>query len=271
VSVDLLLDEFERLAEAPEAIARLRQFVLDLAVRGKLVEPEVQCVLRETEPPWDIPESWGVLNLSDLAGAHGVFVDGDWVESKDQDPKGDVRLTQLADVGVGHFRDRSSRFMRRDVAERLNCTYLAPGDILIARMPDPLGRACIFPGDPMPCVTVVDVAILRSSRGDVHKGYVVPAINSSLFGASVLAKAAGTTRQRISRGNLGRLPFPLPPLKEQVRISAKVDQLMALCDQMEATQKERSRLLEALLREALHEGGRRPPTAKSVGSAVRKR
>ena len=78
---------------------------------------------------------------------HGLFVDGNWVESKDQDPEGDVRLVQLADIGIGRFRDRSSRFMTTEKAEELRCTFLEPGDLLIARMPDPIGRACIFPGD----------------------------------------------------------------------------------------------------------------------------
>ena len=101
------------------------------------------------------------LAIGSLAG-HGFFSDGDWVESKDQDPEGDVRLTQLADVGVGVFRDRSNRRMRTDQAMRLSCTFLKPGDILIARMPEPLGRACQVPYGIGKAVSVVDVAILRS-------------------------------------------------------------------------------------------------------------
>lgn len=81
--------------------------------------------------------------LADLL-SDGLFVDGDWVESKDQDPDGDVRLIQLADVGDGVFRDRSSRFLTSEKAKELRCTFLEPGDVLVARMPEPLGRACIF-------------------------------------------------------------------------------------------------------------------------------
>jgi hypothetical protein len=54
--------------------------------------------------------------------ADGMFVDGDWVESKDQDPGGDGRLVQLADVGDGAYRDRSARYLvyfaRRDHLSR---------------------------------------------------------------------------------------------------------------------------------------------------------
>ena len=57
------------------------------------------------------PTGWTTAKLPDLIGKDGLYADGDWVESKDQDPSGDVRLTQLADVGVGEWRDRSNRFM----------------------------------------------------------------------------------------------------------------------------------------------------------------
>jgi len=95
----------------------------------------------------DLPPGWGMATISGLVGKDGVFKDGDWVESKDQDPNGDVRLIQLADIGDGEFRDRSSRFLTYEKAIELRCTLLNKGDVLVARMPDPLGRACIFPGD----------------------------------------------------------------------------------------------------------------------------
>jgi type I restriction enzyme S subunit len=102
--------------------------------------------------------------FSQLINSNGVFSDGDWIESKDQDPNGGVRLVQLADIGTGVFIDKSSRFMTQQRAEELKCTFLKKGDILIARMPDPIGRACIFPGSEMPCVTVVDICIVRPDQ-----------------------------------------------------------------------------------------------------------
>ena len=63
---------------------------------------------------------------------------------KDQDPNGSVRLIQLADIGIGEFKDKSERYITDTKARELNCTYLRKGDILIARLPDPLGRACVF-------------------------------------------------------------------------------------------------------------------------------
>lgn len=152
--------------------------------------------------------------LADLL-SDGLFVDGDWVESKDQDPDGDVRLIQLADVGDGVFRDRSSRFLTSAKAKELRCTLLEPGDILVARMPEPLGRACIFPGVGKPAVTVVDVCIIRTNPKKVQPEWLVSAINSPSFRAAMQQFVRGTTRQRISRKNLGALELRVPDLADQ--------------------------------------------------------
>ena len=98
------------------------------------------------------------MNFTELVTANGLFCDGDWIEKKDQDPNGAVRLIQLADIGVCEFKDKSNRFVTESKAEELHCTYLRKGDILIARLPDPLGRACIFPFEGK-YITAVDVAV----------------------------------------------------------------------------------------------------------------
>lgn len=158
-----------------------------------------------------------LVSLSRL-GERGLFRDGDWVESKDQDASGTVRLTQLADVGVGTFRNRSDRWMREDQADRLGCTFLQPADILVARMPEPLGRACLAPEGIGRAVTAVDVAILRVDHSAVSPAYVMWMINAPQFNAEVVARQSGTTRKRISRKNLAALAVPLPDLAEQQRI-----------------------------------------------------
>lgn len=172
--------------------------------------------------------SWPVKKFSTLISPAGVFTDGDWVESKDQDQNGEVRLIQLADVGVNEFVDKSSRFMTHEAADRLRCTFLQPGDILIARMPDPIGRACIFPGDSKPCVTVVDVCIVRPCSDEIDSHWLVHLINSIKFQQQILKHVTGTTRQRISRGNLAQLEVEVPPLAEQKRIAAILDKADAL-------------------------------------------
>ena len=114
-----------------------------------------------------LPQGWAIAKTSEAIGVNGIIADGDWIESKDQDPNGDVRLIQLADIGDGDFRDKSERFMTFENAERMNCTFLETGDLLIARMPDPLGRACLFPGVGQMAVTVVDICLIRPNIGSV--------------------------------------------------------------------------------------------------------
>lgn len=175
----------------------------------------------------ELPIGWMHFSLQTLAGTNGLVTDGDWVESKDQDPNGDVRLIQLADVGVNNFRNRSERFLTKDKAYELRCSFLEKGDVLIARMPDPIGRACVFPGVGQTAVTVVDVMVWRSDRIIAEPRWLAWIMNSLEVRQSIQDASSGTTRQRISGGRLKELELPTPPLAEQRRIVAKLDALDA--------------------------------------------
>jgi len=177
-----------------------------------------------------LPEGWGLATIGDLIAPKGIFKDGDWVESKDQDPNGDVRLLQLADIGDGTYKNKSSRFLTREKARELNCTFLNKGDVLIARMPDPLGRACIFPGDNKECVTVVDVCIVRTGTDDIDHKWLMYWVNSPRFRSAIASLQSGTTRRRISRGNLATITLPFPPPEQQKRIVAKIEELFPHID-----------------------------------------
>jgi type I restriction enzyme S subunit len=156
--------------------------------------------------------------LKAAIGPNGLIIDGDWVESKDQDPHGDVRLIQLADIGDGEYLNKSARFLMSRKAQELRCTVLEPGDVLISRMADPIGRACTFPGDPKPCVTVVDICIVRPDTKLVLPEWLKYAINEPRFRAAVQSRAVGATRPRISGKNLQSITVSIPPLEEQRRV-----------------------------------------------------
>lgn len=171
------------------------------------------------------------VTLTDIVEKDGVFVDGDWVESKDQDPEGNVRLVQLADVGDGKYRDRSSRYLTDEKAEDLRCTFLERGDLLVARMPDPLGRACIFPGDAKRAVTVVDVAVVRPRNPQVNDRWLMYQLNAPTFRRAVAALQSGSTRQRISRKNLASISFHLPERRAQDEAVAEIEKQFSRLDQ----------------------------------------
>jgi type I restriction enzyme, S subunit len=174
----------------------------------------------------DLPIGWTEKSLSELTGIGGLMTDGDWIESKDQDPNGEVRLIQLADIGDGIFTNKSSRFLTLDRAKELRCTFLEKDDLLVARMPDPLGRSCLFPDINQSSVTAVDVCVWRSGKGGSNVKWLMYIINSPNVRNQIQALASGTTRQRISGGNLKKLSLPVPPIAEQRRIVAKLDRLL---------------------------------------------
>ena len=194
------------------------------------------------------------MNFSQLVSEDGLFSDGDWIEKKDQDINGRVRLIQLADIGDGYFKDKSSRYVTEDTASRLNCTFLEQGDILIARLPDPLGRACIFPLKGQ-YITAVDIAILRIKNRLYNPRYIMYLINSPQFRKSISCYESGTTRKRISRRNLDKIQFNVPDITVQERIVSKIEELFSKLDasvEELKTAKEKLKVYrQAVLKEAL--------------------
>ena len=169
-----------------------------------------------------------LVQIEETTNDDGLFCDGDWIESKDQDPLGSIRLIQLADIGDGFFIDKSSRYVNQETSHRLKCTNLKKGDILVSRLPDPLGRCCIFPLEGK-YITAVDVCIIRVNT-NCSNIYTTHMINSPEIRNEIWRLRSGTTRQRITRKKLGKLKIPLPPLEEQKRIVAKIDGLFAKID-----------------------------------------
>ena len=178
-----------------------------------------------------VPLAWVDASIGDTVASDGLFTDGDWVETKDQDPNGSVRLIQLADIGEGTFLDKSARFLTRTQAHALNCRFLTKGDLLVARMAEPLGRCCIFPldGDEK-YVTVVDVCVVRLGTSPIDPRFMMYTINSPRTRANIETLSSGSTRKRVSRGNLARVAVPLAPLLEQRRIVAKIEELFSELD-----------------------------------------
>lgn len=157
------------------------------------------------------------------------FVDGDWIESKDQSEKG-IRLLQLADIGVREFLDKSHRFISEDTFSRLNCFEVLPGDILLARMPDPIGRACIVPEIGCKMITAVDCCVIRIDEKLHNKLYWVYFLNSDFMKRKIESLASGTTRSRISRKNLEAIQVCCPAKNDQDSAVNRMKELMGNMD-----------------------------------------
>ena len=153
-----------------------------------------------------------------------VFADGDWIESKDQSDEG-IRLIQTGNIGKARYLDKGerARFITEDTFNRLNCTEVKANDILISRLPDPVGRACIIPDGLGKCITAVDCTIVRlESR--VMPEYFIAYTLSPFYMMQVAARETGSTRKRISRKNLGKLTIPVPTIESQERFASMVRQ-----------------------------------------------
>lgn len=168
-------------------------------------------------------EAWLMQPLSAVCS---VFADGDWIESKDQSGDG-IRLIQTGNVGAGVFKQRESkaRYISERTFDRLRCTEIFPGDCLVSRLPDPVGRSCLLPDTGSRMITAVDCTIIRFNERQVRPDFFVNYSLSSAYLRAIQAATTGTTRDRISRSNLGRVPMPTPPLSEQRRI---VEELSAV-------------------------------------------
>ena len=159
-----------------------------------------------------------------LSSLCATFIDGDWIESKDQSDNG-IRLIQTGNVGFGFFKGREdkSRYITEETFKKLNCTEVMPGDILISRLPDPIGRACIVPEGIGKAITAVDCTIVRLNATLLPE-FLISFSKTALYASQINKIKTGTTRLRVSRGNLGNVIIPIPPIESQHRFAAIAQQ-----------------------------------------------
>ncbi len=176
-------------------------------------------------PGHKLPKGWEWKRLVDVTGTSGLFTDGDWIVSRNMAQDGTVRLLQLADIGVGSFLDESSKFITEEKFRELGCTRVKPGDILISRMADPIARACLVPELNQKAIAAVDISIVRVDPNLSDSRFVAALCNSAIVREQAEGFARGSTRKRITRRDLEDIKIPLPPLEEQRRIVARIEEL----------------------------------------------
>jgi type I restriction enzyme M protein len=275
-----LLAHYERIAGAPDAIARLRRFILDLAVRGKLVP----------QNPKDEPASILINRISAekarlvKAGKIRNFVPATTVENDQSEfhlpigwewaRLGDI-LTKLTDgthhsppnETLGDFRYITAKNIKDDGVSLTDVTYVSrkvheeifsrcnpeKGDILYIKDGATTGVVTVNDLEE-PFSMLSSVALLKLPRCLFNR-LIVIFLRSPFFYDQMRGFMKGAAIPRVTLKRMAPALIPLPPLTEQHRIVARVDELMALCDQLEAslsdTAATRRRLLDALLAEAL--------------------
>ena len=163
-----------------------------------------------------------------------------------------IPLIRTTNIRNGELNFRELKYITEETYERWAArTYPEPGDILITREA-PMGEACIIPEGLRLCMGQ-RIMLIRLHPDFVDRQYILYTIQAPCLMDRVQDKPVGATVQHLRVGGVETMLIPVPPLAEQRRIVAKVDQLMALVDELE-TQLAVSRatgkdLLEALVAE----------------------
>ena len=172
-----------------------------------------------------IPEGWEFQRLDKLCSS---VLDGDWIETKDQGGEA-YRLLQISNIGLGDFVETGKfRYVTQETFDRLRCTEIQPDDLLIARMPTPIGRGWLVRKMPWRMITAVDVAIARPDRRRISPVFLLYFWNQPSTLAAIEKQSSGTTRLRITRRQLCDMLIPTPSHYIQEEFSAKTGPMLDL-------------------------------------------
>ena len=266
MTADRLLAHYERIADAPDAVPRLRRFVLDLAVRGKLVEQDPNDepaskllkriaeekarwvkagVIRKpksfeitTDSPYELPTNWDFVPLGEIIIKHL----GGGTPSKNNSDywNGAVPWASVKDVGKSKYLDKTIDRITEAGLENSSSNLIEPGNLLVVTRMG-LGKVSI---------NQVSVAINQDLRALILSDMISIDYAYNYF-LTYGFEGTGLTVKGIKLEELLSILFPLPPLAEQHRIVAKVDELMALCDRLDAARAEREATRDRLTASSL--------------------
>ncbi len=167
---------------------------------------------------------FSILQLAD--NKKELFDDGDWIESEHIKEDG-IRLIQTGNIGIGNFVGKASRkYIHESSFIKLRCKELRIGDLLICRLAEPAGRACIFPDiGEYKVITSVDVTIFRPREELVNRVFLTNIFSTKSWFETISGLSGGTTHKRISRGALGRVKIFIPTIDEQNRIASILSEM----------------------------------------------
>lgn len=189
-----------------------------------------------------VPDHWSSVPIKYMAlERNSLFLDGDWIESKDISSDG-IRYITTGNVGEGAYKEQGAGFISEETFHALGCTEVYEGDVLVSRLNNPIGRACVVPDLGGRVVTSVDNVIFRPDS-KFYKKFIVYLFSSEEYFKHTSNLARGATMQRISRGLLGNIRVVTPSLEEQTQIARFLDHETARID---ALIEEQQRLIELL-------------------------
>ena len=230
--IDALVVDCER---EVELLREYRKAVISEAVT-KGLDPDV--AMKDSCVEWigEVPAEWEIRRVKTLAcGQEALFLDGDWIESDVIEDEG-IRYLTTGNVGDGYYKEQGTGFISKETFDKLKCLRVLPGDVLISRLNEPLGRACLAPDAFNEYVIAVDVVVIRGEA--FLNRFLVYAMNEPHYAETALMRARGSTMKRISRTILGELKLPIPPIEEQQAIADYLDTKTAEIDSLITAKRE---------------------------------
>lgn len=191
----------------------------------------------------DIPSSWEINKVKYLATEAGtLFLDGDWIESDVIEESG-IRYLTTGNVGAGFYKEQGSGYISEKTFSELHCLNVCPGDLMISRLNEPIGRACIIPDTESRYVVAVDNVILRPNA-NYNKKFIMYGMNADGYAEHANMIARGATMSRISRSQLGQFWLAFPNVEEQQAIADFLDKECARIDSIAADLEKQIELLQ---------------------------
>lgn len=176
-----------------------------------------------------IPKNWSKMKIKYIAKNNlESFIDGDWIESPYIQDEG-IRLIQTGNIGNGRYIEKGDRYISEDTFIKLGCTEIFPNDILICRLAEPVGRACLAPQLNNRMITSVDVCRL-TPKDKYLKKFIIYYMQMYKYLDYIESLARGSTRQRISRSQLGEVYITIPSKQEQQKIASFLNKKTAEID-----------------------------------------
>lgn len=168
-------------------------------------------------------ENWTKFKLIDVADKNikWSFIGGPFgsnLKSSDYVEDG-IRIIQLQNIGDGQFNEGYKIFTSKEKADELLANNIYPGDIILSKMGDPVGRACFIPETHSRYVMCSDGIRFAVDEDRHSKYFIYSLINDLKFRSTIENAATGSTRKRIGLAELKNLTMLLPAKKEQQKIA----------------------------------------------------
>ncbi len=169
-----------------------------------------------------IPEDWEVKKLGETRDMEdkysftgGPF--GSDLKTEHYTSNG-VRVLQLQNIGDGNFIKDYKIYTSNKKADELYSCNIFPGEILIAKMAEPLARACIVPDSEERYLMASDGIRLKVNSDKYITKYILECINSNYFRNKAIKKGTGTTRLRIGLGELAKIKLAIAKKKNNKKL-----------------------------------------------------